>query len=159
MVRVRLGVIENTSKDSINAFLNGSVEKGASAHTDGWKEYCDLERSGFMHITTIASHAKEKAHTLFPRVHMVYTLVKRWILGTHQGSVSRKHMHSYLEEYTYRFNRRRAKSITYSFQRLTEGLVREQCLPYWKIIGREFANQPLKMAAYHPYWLNLGSVK
>jgi len=145
--RIRLGIIENASQDSINAFMNGQVEHGTTAHTDGWRGYNALSRSGFRHIVTVASHTEEKAHQIFPHVHMVFSLVKRWILGTHQGSVSRKHLHSYLEEFTYRFNRRKAKSITHFFQRLAEGLVREKCDPYWMIVGRIAAAQPLKMAA------------
>ncbi len=145
--RCRLGVIESASQDDINAFVKGRVAPGSVAHTDGWRGYNAMSRSGFKHVVTVAYLSKEKTHDIFPRVHRVFSLVKRWILGTFHGSISRKHLHAYLEEYTFRFNRRKAKTITHFFQRLTEGLVREECLPYWKIVGRLSADQPVRMAA------------
>jgi transposase-like protein len=145
--RCRLGIIESASQKDITAFLNGRVEIGTVARTDGWRAYNALARSGFRHVVAVESQSKEKPHKLLPRVHRVFSLVKRWLIGTHHGSVSRKHLHAYLEEYSFRFNRRKAKNITHVFQRLAEGLVREQCLPYWKIIGRHAADQPLRMAA------------
>ena len=146
MGRIRLGIVEHASQDKINAFLNGRVELGTTAHTDGWRGYNALARSGFQHIVTCVSASTEKAHTVLPRVHLVFSLVKRWVLGTHQGSVSRKHLSSYLEEFTFRFNRRKAKKITHFFQRLAEGLVREKCRPYWKIVGRLAPDEPLRSA-------------
>jgi transposase-like protein/ribosomal protein L37AE/L43A len=147
MGRIRLGIIEQASREKITAFLNGRVELGTTAHTDGWHGYNSLERSGFWHIATSIKASEEKAHIILPRVHLVFSLVKRWILGTHQGSISTKHLRAYLEEFTFRFNRRKAKNITHFFQRLAEGLVREKCQPYWKIVGRVASKQPLGMAA------------
>jgi transposase-like protein len=144
MGRIRLGIIETAGGDHITSFLNERVQKGTVAHTDGWQGYGALTRSGFRHLVTSIRASQEKAHTILPHVHLVFSLVKRWILGTHQGSVSRKHLHAYLEEFTFRFNRRRAKSITHFFQRLAEGLVRERCQPYWKIVGRTAPDKPLR---------------
>ena len=98
-------------------------------------------------VPVIFNASKEKAHTILPHVHLVFSLVKRWVLGTHQGSVSRKHLRAYLEEFTFRFNRRKAKTITHFFQRLAEGLVRQRCRPYWQIAGRLAADRPLELAA------------
>jgi hypothetical protein len=78
----------------------------------------------------------QPAHILLPRVHRVFSLVKRWLLATHQGAVSRKHLNAHLEEYTFRLNRRTAMSVGHGFQRRTEGCVRELCRPYWQIVGR-----------------------
>jgi transposase-like protein len=145
--RIRLGIIEQASQEKITSFLKGRVEVGTTAHTDGWRGYNSLERSGFRHIATSIKASTEKAHIVLPRVHLVFSLVKRWINGTHQGSVSTKHLCAYLEEFTFRFNRRNAKSITHFFQRLAEGLVREKCKPYWKIVGRVAPDRSLRMAA------------
>lgn len=144
--RVRLGVIENASKQKINEFMDGTVVVGSSTHTDGWRGYSDLERSGYHHILSIIDGSGFEAHELLPRVHRVFSLVKRWILGTHQGSVSKKHLPIYLEEYTFRFNRRSAKKVTHCFQRLIEGVVRAKGPFYWQIIGRRTAKQPLELA-------------
>ena len=145
--RVRLGVIENASKEKLNAFLMGHVEPGSSAHTDGWRGYGDLERSGYRHILTVIDGSGQKAHSLLPRVHRVFSLIKRWILGTHQGSVSSKHLAAYLEEFTFRFNRRKAKTRTLLFQRLVQGAVIQACRSYWQIVGRRVSCEPLAQAA------------
>jgi transposase-like protein len=145
--RVRLGLIENASKEKLNAFLTGHVEAGSCAHTDGWRGYGDLERSGYRHILTVIDGSGMKAHSLLPRVHRVFSLIKRWVLGTHQGSVSSKHLPAYLEEFTFRFNRRKAKNRTLLFQRLIQGTVLSKCRPYWQIVGRKVAQEPLALAA------------
>ncbi len=132
--RVRLGIIANATKEKLTAFLDGKLEPETTVHTDGWRGYSDLERSGYAHIRTVA-HGKE-AHIHLPRVHRIFSLLKRWLLGTHQGAVSRKHLQAYLDEYVFRFNRRNAKNICHIFQRLSEGVVREQCRPYWQLVGR-----------------------
>lgn len=144
--RIRLGVVENASRKSLKAFIQGKVAPGSVAHTDGWVGYKHLERSGYYHLVTVMRGSDKKAHEVFPRVHRIFSLVKRWVLGTHQGSVSRKHLGTYLEEFTFRFNRRTAKNRTLLFQRLIEGVVREPCLPYWQIIGRTAPHSPLEMA-------------
>jgi transposase-like protein len=144
--RIRLGVIEKASREKINEFMAGKLEVGSVAHTDGWTGYAELERSGYRHLLTIVKASGMKAHELRPRVHRVFSLLKRWVLGTHQGSVSRKHLPAYPEEYTFRFNRRTAKKVTHGFQRLAEGIVRAKCRPYWQIVGRVNAQEPLPVA-------------
>ena len=82
-----------------------------------------------------------------PRVHLVFSLLKRWLLGTHHGAVSTKHLPAYLEEYTFRFNRRTAKSITHRFQRVVEQAVTASPKRYWEIVGRTAPTHPLQLAA------------
>jgi hypothetical protein len=62
----------------------------------------------------------DPAHVAMPGVHRVASLLKRWILGTHQGSVSDEHLQAYLEEFTFRFNRRTSRSRGLVFFRLLE---------------------------------------
>lgn len=143
--RIRLGVVENASTKNLKAFLDGKIAPGSATHTDGWQGYKYLERSGYNHLVSVMYGSDKKAHECLPRVHRVFSLVKRWVMGTHQGSMSRKYLGFYLEEYTFRFNRRGAKSRTLIFQRLMEGVVREQCLPHWKMIGRTAPDQPLEV--------------
>jgi transposase-like protein len=140
--RVRLAVIQNATKEKLKAFLDGKLEPETTVHTDGWRGYDGLERSGYAHIRTVSEGTE--AHVNLPRVHRVFSLLKRWLLGTHQGAVSRKHLQSYLEEYTFRFNRRTAKNICHYFQRLSEGCVRKQCRPYWQIVGRSAGSTSMR---------------
>ena len=141
--RVRLAIIHNASAEKLKAFLEGKIEPESTVHTDGWRGYSGLENSGFKHIKIVAKKT-EKPHITFPLVHRVFSLLKRWLLATHQGAVSRKHLQAYLEEFTFRFNRRKATKISHTFQRLLEGAVREQCKPYWQIVGRTTNNVTMR---------------
>lgn len=80
--------------------------------------------------------SEAEAHVVLPTVHRVFSLLKRWLLGTHQGSASRKHLQRYLNEFEFRFNRRTSHAPTYLFQRLMEGVVRDGHCPYHGIVGR-----------------------
>jgi transposase-like protein len=104
--RIRLRRIADVSADSLHPFVEQSVTPGAVVHTDGWPAYNGIEAKGYTHKVTVLSQRDEAAHQLMPRVHRVASLLKRWLLGTHQGAVSGKHLDYYLDEYTFRFNRR-----------------------------------------------------
>lgn len=141
--RVRLAVIPNATKKKLKQFLDGTLKPETTVSTDGWRGYLGIDRSGYAHVRLMADK-DNKAHVILPRVHRVFSLVKRWLLATHQGAVSRKHLNAYLEEYTFRFNRRKAHNISHSFQRLMEGCMRQKCRPYWQIVGRTSPNAPMR---------------
>ena len=82
------------------------IEPGSIVHTDGWEGYTGLEKKGYKHKITVVSRRKESASELLPHVHRVVSLLKRWLMGTHQGAVSHEHLDYYLDEFTFRFNRR-----------------------------------------------------
>jgi transposase-like protein len=132
--RVRLAVIANCTKAKLKEFLDGKLEPETTVATDGWRGYDGIDNSGYAHIRYVMDD--DPAHVLLPKVHRVFSLMKRWLLATHQGAVSRKHLQSYLHEYEFRFNRRTSHAPTHLFQRLSEGAVRGKCRPYWKIVGR-----------------------
>jgi hypothetical protein len=85
---------------------------------------------GFDHQVTVLKGKKESASELMPRVHRVASLLKRWLLGTHQGAVSREQLDYYLDEFTFRFNRRRSKSRGKLFYRLVQQAVEVDPVPY-----------------------------
>jgi transposase-like protein len=91
--------------------------------TDGWRGYNGLADKGYKHKRTILYTSDDPAHVLMPGVHRVASLLKRWVLGTHQGSVTPDHLQSYLEEFTFRFNRRTSRSRGLVFRRLLEQAV------------------------------------
>jgi len=134
--RVRLAVIADCSKAKLTDFVKGKLDLESTVHTDGWQGYNDLERSGFVHLRDIVYRGEVEAHVLLPAVHRVFSLLKRWMLGTHQGAISRKHLQRYLNEFEFRFNRRASNSPTHLFQRLMEGVVRDGHCPYDRIIGK-----------------------
>ena len=93
--------------------MTDHVEPGATVFTDGWQGYHGLERLGYVHARRSQRAARargEDTGELLPAVHRVASLAKRWLLGTHQGSVEPAHLGSYLNEFVFRFNRRRSRS-------------------------------------------------
>ena len=120
--RVRLAVISDASGASLSPFITENVEKGSEIITDGWSGYSFVKKSGYNHTVIVQSKKKEDENPL-PHVHLIISLLKRWLLGTHQGAVSDKYMQAYLEEYTFRFNRRNAAKRGLLFYRLLEGAV------------------------------------
>ena len=117
--RARLGVVANASKKSLQQFVKDNIESGSTIISDGWKGYNSLEPEGYHHIV----HSKKEAHSeddLLPNDHRIISLLKRWLLGTHQGAVSGKHLQAYLDEYTFRFNRRKSAQRGLLFYRLLE---------------------------------------
>ena len=121
--RVRMRHIQNTSSASLLPFVCDVVASGSTVFTDGWKGYNALPEHGYLHKKTVLSSSDDPAHVSMPGVHRVSSLVKRWILGTHQGSVAHNHLQSYLEEFTFRFNRRTSRSRGLVFRRLLEQAV------------------------------------
>lgn len=132
--RVRLSVIQDASGESLSAFVSENIEKDSEIITDGWAGYSFVKNSGYKHTVFVQSKKKEAENPL-PHVHLVISLLKRWLLGTHQGAVSDKHMQSYLEEYTFRFNRRNSAKRGLLFYRLIEGAVNVSPVTYNDIVN------------------------
>lgn len=110
--RVRLRVIPDASATSLVPFVKESVEKGAIVHTDGWPSYAALREEGYNHRPVVQGTGK--AAKYMPHVHRIFSNVKTWLLGTHHGRVTVKHLQAYLNEYTFRFNRRFWRGAAFS---------------------------------------------
>lgn len=134
IARIRMKRIPDASADSLMAFLAEAVEPGSTIHTDGWLGYSRVEATGYAHEVTFLKGKKEAASELMPRVHRIASLLKRWILGTHQGAVSHVHLEFYLDEFTFRFNRRRSGNRGKLFYRLVQQAVAIDPVPYKCII-------------------------
>jgi len=135
--RIRLSRVPDASTPSLHGFIQRSVATGSTVHTDGWAPYQGLEKLGYSHtITRLKGQGKEVAVELLPRVHRVASLLKRWLLGTHQGAVGPEHLDYYLDEFTFRFNRRRSASRGKLFFRLLEQAVQVGPLPYEAMIAK-----------------------
>jgi len=132
--RIRLRQIADASAESLIPFVQDSVEPGSVIHTDGWLGYEPLDKKGYRHAVTFLRGQEESPSELMPRVHLVVSLLKRWLIGTHQGAVSHKHLDYYLEEFTFRFNRRRSRSRGKLFFRLAQQAVSIEPVPYAKIV-------------------------
>jgi len=118
--RVRMRHVPDASGANIQPFICDVVAQGANVRTDGWTGYNGLSKHGYLHERVVLSSSGDPAHVSMPGVHRIASLLKRWILGTHQGSVVPAHLQSYLEEFTFRFNRRNSRSRGLVFRRLME---------------------------------------
>lgn len=99
-------------------FVCDVVKKNSVVLTDGWPSYGGLSKLGFDHRVSVIAKAVDPAHIIMHHVHRVAALLKRWLLGTHQGAASREHLDYYLDEFTFRFNRRTSQSRGLLFYRL-----------------------------------------
>lgn len=118
--RVRMRHVPDASGANLQPFICDVVAQGATVRTDGWTGYNGLSKHGYLHERVVLSSSGDPAHVSMPGVHRIASLLKRWILGTHQGSVVPAHLQSYLEEFTFRFNRRSSRSRGLVFRRLME---------------------------------------
>jgi len=114
--RIRLYRIPDASVDSLNRAIKESIEPGSTIMTDGWEGYSKVENFDYMH--KIVEKDAHVGNNLLPKCNMVASLLKRWLLGTHQGRV--QHLDYYLDEFTFRFNRRTSKSRGQLFYRLVQ---------------------------------------
>jgi transposase-like protein len=135
--RIRFRQIQNASAPTLNHFLQDSVTLGSVIHTDGWKGYRKVGSIGFEHEVTVLKGRKEEASELLPHVHLVISLLKRWLMGTHQGAVSHKHLDYYLDEFAFRFNRRKSMNRGKLFYRLVQQAVAIEPVPLDVILHPE----------------------
>jgi len=134
--RIRMGRIADASAGSLEGFVVQAVAVGSTVHTDGWDGYSGLSALGYRHEATVLRGQGKAAGTqLMPRVHRVAALLKRWLLGTHQGAVRAEHLDYYLDEFTFRFNRRTSRSRGKLFYRLVQQAVQVGPTPYKDMVG------------------------
>jgi len=134
--RVRMKRISDVSGDSLIPFVQSTVMPGSIVLTDSWGGYNALEQFDYIHEKVNLSASGDPAHVSLPGVHRVASLLKRWLLGTHQGAVSAKHLDYYLDEYTFRFNRRTSRARGLLFYRLLEQAVSVMPTTYGEIVGK-----------------------
>lgn len=133
--RIRMRRISGISSNSLISFVKTVAAAGTVIRTDGLTNYKKITEHGYIHHPTTISTSGKPAHVILPRTHRVASLLGRWILGTHQGSVSDAHLDYYLDEFTFRFNRRSSKSRGLLFYRLVEQSVKTSPLSYKALIG------------------------
>lgn len=133
--RLRLAVVPDVSARSLEGFLAAAVAKPATVATDGWSGYGGLGAKGYAHEPLTLAASWGDAALRLPAIHLVFGLAKRWLLGTHHGAVSRKHLPAYLDEFVFRFNRRTAKSISHRFARVIEHAVQIRPTTYRVLVA------------------------
>jgi transposase-like protein len=139
--RIRMAQIPDVTRKSLHGFIRASIEPGSIVHTDGYPAYGGLERIGYQHeATALQDHGEDAATQLLPRVHRAASLLKRWLLGTHQGAVGKDYLDYYLDEFTFRFNRRTSRSRGKLFYRLLQQAMQVEPVPYQRIVAADEEN-------------------
>jgi len=130
--KCRMARIPDATTESLRDFLAGNVEPGSTVVTDGWQAYKKATSGVFTHERFVAPY--KQGPVLLPAVHRVASLTKRWLLGTHQGSIDEGHLPLYLDEFVFRFNRRTSKSRGLVFYRLMQLAVGHDPVRYRDLI-------------------------
>ena len=130
--RVRFKIIKDAASESLHGFIEEAAEKGSTIITDGWNGYNGLSNKGYNQEVS----NKKDDESLLPHAHTAISLLKRWIIGTLQGSYSKEYLSFYLDEYTFRYNRRKSKSRGLLFLRLLENAVQIETTTYRQLIEK-----------------------
>lgn len=128
--RIRLRQVDKATKNNIEQFIKDVIEPNSQIHTDGSAAYGSVDKMGYSRKKTVHLGSNIPAHETMPGVHRVASLLKRWLLGTYQGAAQSKQLDYYLDEYTFRFNRRKSRSRGLLFYRLLEQSVTTKPLTY-----------------------------
>ena len=131
--RIRLRRIADASAKSLGEAVQEMVVPGSMVRTDDWAGYRGLDRLGYAH--EVIRQDASIGENLLPLANRVISLLKRWLLGTHQGAVQTSHLDYYLDEFTFRFNRRTSRSRGKLFSRLVQQAVSIEPVTCSKIIG------------------------
>ena len=134
--RIRMARIPDASAPHLHGFVQTVILPGSRVHTDGWKPYQGLAQLGYAHeVSKLKGQPPSAATEELPRVHLVASLLKRWLLGTHQGAIGPEHLDYYLDEFTFRFNRRTSASRGKLFYRLIQQAAQVPPAPYRTLVG------------------------
>jgi hypothetical protein len=140
--RARLTRIPDAGRRSLHEFITTHIAPGSILLTDAWPPYGTIDTLGYGHKAMSIRASTENASELLPRAHRVSALLKRWLDGTHQGAVQPEQLDYYLDEFTFRFNRRDSRARGLLFYRLLHQAVRTEPHPYAALI----AGKPIRPA-------------
>ena len=140
--RIRLRQVCAATARELEAFVNESIEPAATVRTDDWSGYRGIQAKGYTHEPIPMRVPPAVQEVVLPRVHLVFSLLKRWLMSTHQGAVRHSHLDYYLDEFTFRFNRRTSASRGKLFYRLIEQAAAIQSHPYRVLRGPATTTPP-----------------
>ena len=147
--RVRFKCITEASGEQLLQFIEETIEHGSMIITDGWTGYSFLNNShNYKHDIKVISGSGKEAHELLPHVHLVDSLVKRWINGTHQGSISPKYLSYYLDKFAFRFNRKLSTYRGKLFYRLMQQAVDTAPQPFKEIIKINLTERDMQLIIF-----------
>ena len=134
--RARLAVITSAKSDALREFITVNIAPGSLVVSDALASYPNaLAGPEYAHDPINVKRSGLKAHQLLPGVHRLFSLVERWLEGTHQGRVEADHLQSYMDEFIFRFNRRTARQRGLLFLRLLERAVEADPIRYADVVA------------------------
>ena len=131
--KIRAKHIPEASKHELHSFIKENIIKGSTLLRDGWAGYSGIDDEGYTSEVTKVSKATSEDEKL-PHVHLAISLIKRWILGTYQGSIDEYNLQTYLEEFTFRFNRKTSHCRGWLFYRMVQGALSTEPHPYESLL-------------------------
>jgi transposase-like protein len=133
LAKIRIKHVASASKEELHTFILENVASGSMLYRDDWSGYSGIDELGYTSVVFKASKANDKNEKL-PHVHLAISLLERWIMGTYQGHIEEYHLQAYLEEFTFRFNRKTSTHRGLLFYRLVQGTMSTIPHPYENLI-------------------------
>jgi len=133
--RCRLQIMPNAEAETLKTFIRKHIKTGSTLYTDGLTSYPGAAKDEYVHKGTSIKGSSKDANEVLPGVHRVAALVKRWLMGTHQGSFEKEHLQAYLDEFAFRFNRRKSTHRGMLFFRLIEQCVAMHPMPFRELVA------------------------
>jgi transposase-like protein len=133
LAKIRIKCIDRATKDELHAFITENVAKESTLYRDDWSGYSGIDEHGYNSVVFKATKSKEQNEKL-PHIHLAISLLEGWILGTYQGRIDDYHLQAYLEEFTFRFNRKTSTHRGLLFYRLAQGAMSTVPHPYEDVI-------------------------
>lgn len=133
LAKIRAKCIERASKDELHSFITENVAKGSTLYRDDWTGYSGIDELGYKSVVFSTTKSDDENEKL-PHIHLAISLLGRWILGTYQGRIDDYHLQAYLEEFTFRFNRKTSTHRGLLFYRLVQGALSTIPHPYEELI-------------------------
>lgn len=138
--RIRLQIVPSATAKSLTHFITTHIQIGSTIITDGWTGYSNVSKKGYEHQVQKLEE-KVNDEQMLPNAHRVASLLKRWLIGTHQNYVSSHRLQNYLEEFVFRYNRRKSNSRELLFQRIMEQAVKHKPVKYQEIMHNSMAGE------------------
>ena len=132
--RVRLAHVENNDTGTCERFVSGQIAADAHVVTDGHAGYNEESLGERSHDAVVQTKAERREHDAVQACHWTISLLKRWLIGTHAGAVSDKHLQAYLDEFAFRHNRRKTKGVGRIAARVIESLLAKPPIPMRKLV-------------------------
>lgn len=141
LAKIRAKCIDRATRDELHPFIAENVAKGSTLYRDDWRGYCGIDEAGYKSVVFKTSQSDDEKEKL-PHIHLAISLMNRWILGTYQGRIDGFHLQAYLEEFTFRFNRKTSTHRGLLFYRLVQGAMSTIPHPYENLIAPKGIDVP-----------------